>query len=940
MAIKVSAPIAPGATHVVASPPSVAIGTAPTLRKHSLPPHDVLQRLSATNRIRPVVPPATRLLRQVTFVVDLGPHVQIDNVRLNGSWDKRTGRYSKNWGEQTIALKNVGGGKWLAQVDLLDDGQQHAWEWGVVADAPGKKDHWMVMGEQNLRFTLHERTKVLRYRPTTYHFMGAQRTGTKNLSFRVWLPGADQVNVRVDKEDGSNERFNMLKNDDGTFCTTVVDGWARLKDLPYTYEITADDTTFERTDPYGRVMQGEQRGVGRLYIDPTSGKEVDGYFKGAQPLARFEVQGFTDAERVALHFVDQDGTKLNGTQLRERLGSFDSSLVNVLRGGKFNDHVLKHLKDNGDIELVRPEGGDWTTLIHNLNKLNGLRYEFNVWKRNEHNKLILVGDKNRNKILSDAERRHSPFNDPWNNIITDGSGMDFRSSIVADIRYDFQHDNAPRERDPKKWVVYQAHVGSFFSGAQNTKRSTFADLEKHLQYLKTLGVTTLELLPTNEFEGNRDWGYMGVNNLANESAYGFFENGTFVNGTRALQRFVDAAHAAGINVIGDVVYNHVFSPYNLLWEIDGKKNSFFNWSQEPDKVEIRHTQFGPLPAFNNPNVRQFFIDHAVVQIEDLHFDGLRFDFTGPIKETGGKDGWDFLREANRQLHFYKPNTFTIAEQFPYDPSMTEQPQPDGTGAGFDAQWYSEYQHRVISDFSRPGLLQAAGKNQALDVDRVMDMLLKPEGIGAWSKVFNMLSNHDEVRTDGRNVVIAAGGQQPSQEGDWAIAASRMVAGLGLFSPGIPFFFQGDEFMSASPFQWSITSTWDLNWDWQTSQHPLAIRRRQMFSFYKDAIALRQKSPELQAHVGVEPVYTHNQDGVLAFSRAKEDAQSLVIASFNKKDLVDYPITLPAGRWQLVLSSDDKKYGGNGMFANRTTILEGAATVTLAAGSVLLFKRID
>src|SRR5205814_4596738 len=123
--------------------------------------------------------------------------------------------------------------------------------------------------------------------------------------------------------------------------------------------------------------------------------------------------------------------------------------------------------------------------------------------------------------------------------------------------------------------------------------------------------------------------------------------------------------------------------------IDRPVDPDVNRSTEKDKLEHRDTQWGRMPAFNKPAVRQFYVDHAVSQLDELHFDGLRFDFTQPIKSTGGKDGWDMLREINRNVHFLRPNAITTAEQFDYDPAITTPAEGGGKGgAGFDAQLYT------------------------------------------------------------------------------------------------------------------------------------------------------------------------------------------------------------------------------------------------------------
>ncbi len=91
-------------------------------------------------------------------------------------------------------------------------------------------------------------------------------------------------------------------------------------------------------------------------------------------------------------------------------------------------------------------------------------------------------------------------------------------------------------------VIYELHVGTF------TPEGTFEAAIPHLADLRELGVTAIELMPVGTFPGDRNWGYDGVYIWAPHPVYG---------GPESLARLVDAAHAAGLGVIMDVVYNHI-----------------------------------------------------------------------------------------------------------------------------------------------------------------------------------------------------------------------------------------------------------------------------------------------------------------------------------------------------------------------------------------------
>src|SRR5262249_19796 len=423
------------------------------------------------------------------------------------------------------------------------------------------------------------------------------------------------------------------------------------------------------------------------------------------------------------------------------------------------------------------------------------------------------------------------------------------------------------------------------------------------------------------------------------------------------------------------------------------------WSTDPSKTEQKDTPWGAMPAYDNPNVRQFYVDHAVAQLEEFHFDGLRFDFTDPIKGEGGTAGKDMLREMNRQLHFYKPDAFIAAEQFDYDPNMTRPAESDGTGVGFDAQWYTEFQHRLVHDNDNPSIIEQAAKGQQTNMDQFMNMLTNPRGLDSWSKAVTIISDHDEVGNAERTIDAAEGDQQlPGIPPQWARNAARFAAGIGLASPGVPLFFQGDESMAENGFKWGVPSTWDTGWDWVSlgknwdwnnltfndkqmqiynrlfqmtptdrandpdyknlsaadrqvfndlaamkpsdrQQAMLDITRHQTFKFYQDALALRSSSPALEADAQVARVYTNNQDSVMAFSRTAGNDQYIVIGSLNHNNLQGYHMDLPQGQWKEVLNSDAARYGGSN-FGNFGAVINGGSSqVNIPAGGYVVFKKV-
>jgi 1,4-alpha-glucan branching enzyme len=108
-------------------------------------------------------------------------------------------------------------------------------------------------------------------------------------------------------------------------------------------------------------------------------------------------------------------------------------------------------------------------------------------------------------------------------------------------------------------VIYEMHVGSF-NDAPGTGPGTFDEIIPKLPYLADLGINAIEIMPVAQFSGDYSWGYNPFQPFAVDSTIG---------GPQGLYKFIKAAHAQGIAVILDVVYNHC-GPGDLdLWRFDG-----------------------------------------------------------------------------------------------------------------------------------------------------------------------------------------------------------------------------------------------------------------------------------------------------------------------------------------------------------------------------------
>lgn len=238
-------------------------------------------------------------------------------------------------------------------------------------------------------------------------------------------------------------------------------------------------------------------------------------------------------------------------------------------------------------------------------------------------------------------------------------------------------DGAWAGRDARGAVVYEMHVGTF------TAEGTLDAAAEKLGHLTALGVDVVELLPVAAFPGRRGWGYDGVDLYAVHDAYG---------GPAALQRFVDAAHQAGLGVALDCVYNHLGPAGNYLGEFG------------PYFTEEHHTPWGAAVNLDQPGadgVRRFVVDNALRWFRDFHVDALRLDAVHALVDDSDEHVLAQLARETAALsaELGRPLTL-IAESDLNDTGMVtplgEESGTDLPARGMQAQWADDVHHALRS----------------------------------------------------------------------------------------------------------------------------------------------------------------------------------------------------------------------------------------------------
>ena len=328
-------------------------------------------------------------------------------------------------------------------------------------------------------------------------------------------------------------------------------------------------------------------------------------------------------------------------------------------------------------------------------------------------------------------------------------------------------------------IIYELHVGTFSSSG------TFAGVAERLDYLAALGVTAIELMPVADFSGARGWGYDGVLPYAPDSRYGRPED---------LKALIQAAHARGLMVLLDVVYNHFGPEGNYL---HAYAKAFF--------TESRHTPWGAAINFDGPdsaNVREFFIHNALYWLHEYHFDGLRLDAVHAIADDSDPHILTELAERvhasagrERQVHLILENDANQARYL-------------GQGH-YAAQWNDDIHHalHVLATGEKDGYYSDYADKPVQHLGRCLAEGFACQGDPSPYRnharrgepsahlppqaFIDFIQCHDQIgnRAFGERITQIAPG-----------SAVRAAAAIYLLAPAIPMLFMGEEFGAASPFR--------------------------------------------------------------------------------------------------------------------------------------------
>jgi len=500
------------------------------------------------------------------------------------------------------------------------------------------------------------------------------------------------------------------------------------------------------------------------------------------------------------------------------------------------------------------------------------------------------------------------------------------------------------------YILYEVHVGTF------TAEGTFEAMVSHLDELKDLGVTALELMPVAQFPGDRNWGYDGVYPFAVQNSYG---------GPGGLKKLVNACHRKDLAVVLDVVYNHLGPEGNTLWDYG------------PYFTDRYKTPWGSAVNLDGPEsdpVRRYFIENALCWIKEFHVDALRLDAVHAMFDFSA---FPFLEELAQRVHQERSRmgrrAYLIAESSLNDTRLIRTPEQGGFG--LDAQWNDDFHHslRTVLTGERSGYYQDFGTLHHLGKAFREGFAYSGEHSsfrrrrhGRSSKdmpaerfvVFSQ--NHDQVgnRMMGERLSLLV-----------SFEALKLCAGCVLLSPFVPLLFMGEEYGEKAPFPYFVSHLDPgliesvrkgrkeefaaFQWEGEppdpqseetftSAKLDRSLKKERengtLFQFYKALMGLRRENQAL-SRLSKESmdVVTMEREKILLVRRWTGLEEWAMVFHFGKKR-ASHAVPLPEGRWIRNLDSADVPWLGPGSLVKEKIDSSKELHLELQPESFLILKK--
>lgn len=525
-------------------------------------------------------------------------------------------------------------------------------------------------------------------------------------------------------------------------------------------------------------------------------------------------------------------------------------------------------------------------------------------------------------------------------------------------------------------VIYEMHIGSFNPNEANEGKFDFAGAKQKLDYLQSLGINAVELLPVNETvvggggggrggrgrgarggaatqqagaatqpaaaaatqpvagraggragaggRGDYNWGYDPASYYALKTSYGT---------PAQLKDFVNAAHARGIAVFIDVVYNHMHSG-TLLRNWGGFTNAEYPNGFYFNNAARGASPWGPRPDFSRPQVLEHLRDNALMFVTEYGVDGLRWDSTGNIRAFRDRDaantpnaaGQELIRSTLNEYRKTQPQKIMIAEDL-FNTALVTQPTAQG-GLGFNSQWDNDLcavvRKTVVGEDKDRNLSLLKTiievSNRVADFGKFQDGqdVVASHAAGTAKKTDDdpfarviFTENHDEAGHGSEqklgvpNVRVPAAVDPRDPQSVKAKKLSTLASAVMLTTPGVPMLFQGQEMLDPREFTFGVNIP--MQWNRVESQ-------RGIIKMYSDMIRLRRNVGGKTAGLtgkNVNVYHVNDATHTLAYHRwdkggAGDDV--IVVTNFSGNTIEALNVGFPsAGKWTVRFNSGSSSY---------------------------------
>ncbi|MFZ5447282.1 MAG: malto-oligosyltrehalose trehalohydrolase [Thermodesulfobacteriota bacterium] len=504
----------------------------------------------------------------------------------------------------------------------------------------------------------------------------------------------------------------------------------------------------------------------------------------------------------------------------------------------------------------------------------------------------------------------------------------------------------------RDYVIYELHVGTF------TQEGTFTAVIPHLDGLKELGLTAIELMPVAQFPGERNWGYDGVYPYAPQNSYG---------GPQGLKNLVNACHQRGLAVVLDVVYNHLGPEGNYL----------ANYG--PYFTQRYCTPWGPALNFDGPEsdeVRRFFIENALFWGSEYHVDALRLDALHAIVDLSPRP---FLAELAETVHRVgerlNRKIYLMAESDLNDVRLLRSPELGG--CGLDAHWNDDFHHALhtlltgeqtgyYQDFGRLDQLAQAWREGFIYSGAYSPFRRRRHGSSSRDisaeRLVVFAQNHDQVGN-------RLGGERLSRL--VSFEALKLAAGVVLLSPFMPLLFMGEEYGETAPFLYFVSHgdpglieavrqgrieefasfCWleeppdpqgEKTFSRAKLDHRLRLEgnHKVLMEFYRELLGLRREL-SLLADLGRRDreIRGYEMEKVLWVRMTAEEGEAIILFYFGQEPL-NLALPWPRGRWSKRLDSAGTRWLGPGNDAPVAIEGDRVLRIRFAPQSLQIYLRED